>query len=96
MPAFLRVTDKISITSPDSLASSHRNSSCAAAGTWRTIVRELVETVRNNATIDWAVKESVRVKRLHRSRYAYPRHKREKATQTALEQAELFVGNWAT
>jgi len=68
--------------------------------TLRTISRELVESVRNNVTIDWAVKESARakmrtiVRRLLR-KYGYPPDKQEKATQTVLEQAELLCRNWA-
>jgi len=68
--------------------------------TLRTIARELVEAVRNNVTIDWAVKESARakmrtiVRRLLR-KYGYPPDKQEKATQTVLEQAELLCRNWA-
>jgi type I restriction enzyme R subunit len=67
--------------------------------TLRTIARELVEAVRNNVTIDWAVKESARakmrtiVRRLLR-KYGYPPDKQEKATQTVLEQAELLCRNW--
>ena len=61
----------------------------------RTIARELVESVRNNVTIDWAVKESARakmrtiVRRLLR-KYGYPPDKQEKATQTVLEPAALL------
>jgi type I restriction enzyme R subunit len=68
--------------------------------TLRTIARELVRLVRQNATIDWTVKESTRaalramVRRLLR-RYRYPPEKQEKATKTVLEQAELFSGEWA-
>jgi len=68
--------------------------------TLRTIARELVEAVRNNVTIDWAVKESARakmrtiVRRLLR-KYGYPPDKQEKATQTVLEQAELLCKNLA-
>ena len=68
--------------------------------TLRTIARELVETVRRNVTIDWAVKESIRarlrtvVKRLLR-KYGYPPDKQEKAVQTIIEQAELFGQDWA-
>jgi len=68
--------------------------------TLRTIARELVDAVRNNVTIDWAVKESARakmrtiVRRLLR-KYGYPPDKQEKATQTVLEQAELLCRNWA-
>jgi type I restriction enzyme R subunit len=68
--------------------------------TLRTIARELVRLVRQNATIDWTVKESSRaalramVKRLLR-RYGYPPDKQEKATKTVLEQAELLCADWA-
>lgn len=67
--------------------------------TLRTIARELVDTVRQNATVDWTVRESARaklrtmVKRLLR-KYGYPPDKQEKATQTVLEQAELIARDW--
>jgi len=63
--------------------------------TLRLIARELVEAVRRNVTIDWAVKETARaklramVKRILR-KHGYPPDKQEKATQTVLEQAELL------
>jgi type I restriction enzyme, R subunit len=66
--------------------------------TLKTIARELVETVRKNATIDWTVKESVRaklrvmVRRILR-KYGYPPDMQEKATLTVLEQAELLCGD---
>ena len=69
--------------------------------TLRTIARELVETVRNNVSIDWTVKESVRaklrvmVKRVLR-KYGYPPDKQEKATQTVIEQAEVLSQEWTT
>jgi type I restriction enzyme R subunit len=68
--------------------------------TLRTIARELVDAVRKNVTIDWAVKENARakmrtiIKRLLR-KYGYPPDKQEKATQTVIEQAELLCRNWA-
>lgn len=68
--------------------------------TLRNIARELVETVRQNVTIDWTVKESVRaklrtlVKRIF-CKYGYPPDKQERATQTVLEQAELICKDWA-
>ncbi len=68
--------------------------------TLKTIARELVTAVRNNTSIDWTIKESVRakirvmVKRILR-KYGYPPDKQEKATQTVLEQAELFSEEWA-
>jgi len=67
--------------------------------TLQTIARELVETVHNNITIDWTVKESIRarlrimVKRILR-KYGYPPDKQEKATQTVLEQAEVLCREW--
>jgi type I restriction enzyme R subunit len=69
--------------------------------TLRGIARELVETVRNNVTIDWTLCENVRaqlrvlVKRILR-KHGYPLDKQEKATQTVLEQAALLSAQWAT
>jgi type I restriction enzyme R subunit len=68
--------------------------------TLREIARELVETVRNNVTIDWTLRENVRaqlrvlVKRILRKR-GYPPDKREETTQTVLEQAEVLSAEWA-
>ena len=68
--------------------------------TLRIIARELVETVRNNVTIDWTLRENVRaqlrvlVKRILR-KHGYPPDKQEKATQTVLEQAEVLSAGWA-
>lgn len=68
--------------------------------TLRAIARDLVRTVRNNVTIDWTLRESVRaqfrvlVKRILR-KYGYPPDKQEKATQTVLEQAEALSAAWA-
>jgi type I restriction enzyme R subunit len=68
--------------------------------TLKNIARELVDTVRNNTTIDWTVREAVRaklrvmVKRILR-KYGYPPDKQEKATQTVLEQAEVIARDWA-
>jgi type I restriction enzyme R subunit len=67
--------------------------------TLRAIARELVETVRNNVTIDWTLRENVRaqlrvlVKRILR-KHGYPPDKQEKATQTVLEQAALLSEEW--
>ncbi|HSV74415.1 MAG TPA: type I restriction endonuclease subunit R [Chthonomonadales bacterium] len=66
----------------------------------RAIARELVETVRGNVTIDWAMRDDVRarirvlVKRILR-KHRYPPDKQEKATQTVLEQAEALSEVWA-
>ena len=69
--------------------------------TLRDIARELVDTVRNNVTIDWTLRENVRaklramVKRILR-KHGYPPDKQEKATVTVLEQAEVVFEGWAT
>lgn len=61
------------------------------------LARILVGKVRENATIDWNVRESARarmrvmVKRLL-NQYGYPPDFQEKATETVLEQAEVFAG----
>ena len=66
----------------------------------RLIALELVTTVRNNITIDWAQRENVRaklraaVKRVL-NKHGYPPDKREKAAETVLEQAELLSAGWA-
>ncbi len=68
--------------------------------TLRGIARELVQTVRNNVTIDWTLRENIRahlrvlVKRILR-KYGYPPDMQEKATQTVLEQAEVLSAEWA-
>jgi type I restriction enzyme R subunit len=66
----------------------------------RFIAQELVKTIRENVTIDWTAKASVRaklrimVKRVLR-KFGYPPDKQEKATQTVLQQAELLCADWA-
>ena len=68
--------------------------------TLRDIARELVETVRNNVTIDWTLRENVRanlrrlVKRVLRN-HGYPPDKQEAATRTVLEQAAALSAGWA-
>lgn len=63
------------------------------------IARELADSIRQNTTIDWTVKESVKaklrvlVKRILR-KYGYPPDLQEKATLTVLEQAELLSNQW--
>ena len=69
--------------------------------TLRDIARELVETVRNNVTIDWTIRENVRahLRRLVRRtlrKHGYPPDKQEKATLTVLEQAEALSAGWAS
>jgi len=65
----------------------------------REIARTLVAQVKQNTTIDWTLKESVRaklrtiVKRVLR-RYGYPPDKQEQATTIILRQAELLAASW--
>jgi type I restriction enzyme R subunit len=60
------------------------------------LARELLQTVRRNATIDWSVQESARakmrvaVKRLLRQ-YGYPPDLQAAATRTVVQQAELLA-----
>jgi type I restriction enzyme R subunit len=69
--------------------------------TLKAIARELVTAVRQSATIDWSLKESVRaamrakVRRLL-ARYDYPPDKEERAVELILEQAEMFAGSVPT
>ncbi len=67
------------------------------------VLRELAvylsEVVKNNATIDWTIKESVRaklkvmVKRALR-KFGYPADLQKLATETVLKQAELLANHW--
>jgi type I restriction enzyme R subunit len=68
--------------------------------TLRIIAQELVRRVRENVSIDWTVKESVRAKirlivKKILNKYGYPPDKQEKATQTVLQQAEILCKDWA-
>ncbi len=62
----------------------------------RTIALEVAQTVRQNTTIDWSVREQVQanlrrlVKRVLR-KYGYPPDKQEEATRIVLEQAKLMA-----
>jgi len=68
--------------------------------TLRQIAQELVEAVRNNLAIDWAVRENVRaqmrviIKRILR-KYNYPPDRQARATELVLEQAEVLCTEWA-
>lgn len=59
------------------------------------IARDLVKAIKESATIDWNLKESVRaamrakVRRL--AKYEYPPDKEERAIELALEQAEVLA-----
>jgi len=64
------------------------------------LARDLADTVRRSAKIDWTMKESIRaemrvlVKRTLR-KYGYPPDKQQKATDTVIQQAELLGEEWA-
>ncbi|RLG14118.1 MAG: DEAD/DEAH box helicase, partial [Candidatus Nanohalarchaeota archaeon] len=67
--------------------------------TLKKIARELTEKIKQNTSIDWTLRESVRaklkviVKRLLR-KYGYPSDKQARATELVLKQAELVSINW--
>jgi type I restriction enzyme R subunit len=74
------------------------NSAVAILGndTLRTIAKDLLESVRNNTTIDWTIKESVQatlrrnIRRILR-KYGYPPDLQEKAVDTVIKQAKLLA-----
>jgi len=66
----------------------------------RQIAKELIRTVRESATVDWNLKDSVRatmrskIRRLL-AKYDYPPDREDRAIELILEQAELFAGGTA-
>ena len=64
------------------------------------IATQLVAHVRENTTVDWAVKETARaklrvlVKRILRQ-FGYPPNLQDKATELVLQQAELMAAVWS-
>lgn len=65
----------------------------------RMIAREIAAKVRNNATIDWALKESVRARlmvvvRRTLNKYGYPPDKQEQAIKIVMQQAENLADIW--
>jgi type I restriction enzyme R subunit len=84
----------------DALADNESAMQVLGDETLRDIARELAVKIRQNVTIDWTIKETVRaglramVKRLLR-KYGYPPDKQESATDLVLQQAELISGNIA-
>ena len=69
--------------------------------TLRELARMLVEKVKENTSIDWTIKESVRaklrviVKRLL-TKYRYPPDQQRIATDRIMEQAELLADVWVS
>lgn len=81
----------------DALSENESASQVLGDDTLRDLAKILVGKVRENATIDWSVRESARarmrvmVKRLL-NQYGYPPDAQAIATETVLKQAELFAG----
>jgi type I restriction enzyme R subunit len=67
--------------------------------TLKLIAHELTENLRQNVSVDWSKRESVRaklrlmVKRILR-KYKYPPDKAEEAVQLVLNQAETLSAEW--
>ncbi|MBK5276370.1 MAG: type I restriction endonuclease subunit R [Desulfuromonadales bacterium] len=63
------------------------------------IAHELAESLRQNISVDWSVRDNVRaklrlmVKRILR-KYKYPPHRQEAAVQLVLDQAETLSAEW--
>ena len=68
--------------------------------TLKLIAHELTENLRQNVSVDWSQRESVRaklrlmVKRILR-KYKYPPDQQEEAVQTVLQQAESLSAEWS-
>jgi type I restriction enzyme R subunit len=79
----------------DALAQSESAVQVLGDAQLRMIARELVKSVRENATIDWSLRASVRagiklrIKKILR-KHGYPPDASESATEQVLEQAELL------
>ena len=69
--------------------------------TLKKIAHELTENLRQNLSVDWSERESVRaklrlmVKRILR-KYKYPPDLQEEAVDLVLRQAQVFGDNWGT
>ena len=68
--------------------------------TLKRIALELTEKLRNNATVDWQKRESVRARlrnllRITLRRYKYPPDKQEDAINLVLQQAERLAEDWS-
>ncbi|KGQ21515.1 type I restriction endonuclease subunit R [Thermus filiformis] len=83
----------------DALAASQGPEAALADETLRTIAQEVLKVVRENVTVDWAVRENaqaqlrVLVKRLLR-KYGYPPDRQEQAALLVLEQAKALSELW--
>jgi type I restriction enzyme R subunit len=64
------------------------------------VARELVEKVKQNVSIDWTIKETVRAKvrvlvRRILKKFSYPPDLQQSATKLVLEQAAVLCADWA-
>jgi type I restriction enzyme, R subunit len=84
----------------DALATAQNVEEMKRDGTLQGLARELAQRIRENASIDWTMKETVRaqmramVKRLLR-KYKYPPDARDSATDIVIQQAERMATNHA-
>lgn len=91
--------DEAEVAFYDALANNKSAVQVLGDANLRIIAEKLVETIRNSVTIDWTIKKSARaqirvqVKRLLRQ-FGYPPDLYESATDSVLEQAELFAEEW--
>jgi type I restriction enzyme, R subunit len=80
----------------DALATAQNVEEMKRNGTLHGLARELAQRIRENTSIDWTMKETVRaqmramVKRLLR-KYKYPPEARDAATEIVIEQAERLA-----
>jgi type I restriction enzyme, R subunit len=83
----------------DALANNEASVKELGDETLKKIAHELTENLRNNISVDWSVRDSVRaklrlmVKRILR-KYKYPPDKQEEAVELVLKQAELLSASW--
>ncbi|MDD2465300.1 MAG: type I restriction endonuclease subunit R [Desulfobulbus sp.] len=84
----------------DALANNEESVRELGDETLKKIAHELAESLRQNVSVDWAVRDNVRaklrlmVKRILR-KYKYPPVKQDEAVQLVLEQAESLCVEWA-
>ncbi len=83
----------------DALAENESAVQLMGNDTLKVIAHELLVSLRENVTVDWAHRESARarlrvlVKRILR-KYGYPPDLQDSAVQTVLQQAEVLLGAW--
>lgn len=83
----------------DALANNEESVRELGDETLKKIAHELAENLRQNASVDWLVRDSVRaklrlmVKRILR-KYKYPPVRQDEAVQLVLEQAETLSAEW--